>query len=129
MIVWNRENKKQAAAAAVMVIAGIINNLMQEGAEVHIIIQDAKDGIRDDSYLSNSKRAVSYTHLDVYKRQLPYPARKSRPEVHHPFGSPFQPHPRIEPPDRPRNIPRRRRQARTYPSLCSRNVPNAYSPT
>ena len=29
---------------------------MQEGAEVHIIIQDAKDGIRDDSYLSNSKR-------------------------------------------------------------------------
>lgn len=31
-------------------------NLMQEGAEVRIIIQDAKDGIRDDSYLSNSKR-------------------------------------------------------------------------
>ena len=30
--------------------------LMQEGAEVHIIIQDAKDGIRDDQYLSNSKR-------------------------------------------------------------------------
>lgn len=30
--------------------------LMQEGAKVHIIIQDAKDGIRDDSYLSNSKR-------------------------------------------------------------------------
>ena len=29
---------------------------MQEGAEVHIIIQDAKDGIRDDAYLSNSKR-------------------------------------------------------------------------
>ena len=30
--------------------------LMQEGAEVHIIIQDAKDGIRDDRYLANSKR-------------------------------------------------------------------------
>ena len=29
---------------------------MQEGAEVLIIIQDAKDGIRDDLYLSNSKR-------------------------------------------------------------------------
>ena len=29
---------------------------MQEGAEVHMIIQDGKDGIRDDQYLSNSKR-------------------------------------------------------------------------
>lgn len=34
----------------------LARNLMQEGAEVHIIIQDAKDGIRDDRYLSNSKR-------------------------------------------------------------------------
>lgn len=34
----------------------LARNLMQEGAEVHIIIQDGKDGIRDDSYLSNSKR-------------------------------------------------------------------------
>ena len=34
----------------------LARNLMQVGAEVHIIIQDAKDGIRDDSYLSNSKR-------------------------------------------------------------------------
>ena len=34
----------------------LARNLMQEGAEVHIIIQDAKDCIRDDSYLSNSKR-------------------------------------------------------------------------
>ena len=34
----------------------LARNLMQEGAEVHIIIQDAKDGFRDDSYLSNSKR-------------------------------------------------------------------------
>lgn len=34
----------------------LARNLMQEGAEVHIIIQDAKDGIRDDTYLSNSKR-------------------------------------------------------------------------
>ena len=30
--------------------------LMQEGADVRIIIQDAKDGIRNDAYLSNSKR-------------------------------------------------------------------------
>lgn len=34
----------------------LARNLMQEGAEVHIIIQDAKDGIRDDRYLANSKR-------------------------------------------------------------------------
>ena len=34
----------------------LARNLMQEGAEVHIIIQDAKDGIRDDSFLSYSKR-------------------------------------------------------------------------
>ncbi|MBR8726054.1 N-acetylmuramoyl-L-alanine amidase family protein [Bacteroides pyogenes] len=34
----------------------LARNLMQEGAEVHIIIRDAKDGIRDDAYLSNSKR-------------------------------------------------------------------------
>lgn len=34
----------------------LARNLMQEGAEVHIIIQDAKDGIRDDRFLSNSKR-------------------------------------------------------------------------
>ncbi len=34
----------------------LARNLMQEGAEVHIVIQDAKDGIRDDRYLANSKR-------------------------------------------------------------------------
>lgn len=34
----------------------LARNLMQEGAEVHIIIQDAKDGIRDEAYLTNSKR-------------------------------------------------------------------------
>lgn len=34
----------------------LARNLMQEGARVHIIIQDARDGIRDDRYLSNSKR-------------------------------------------------------------------------
>lgn len=34
----------------------LARNLMQEGATVRIIIQDAKDGIRDDRYLSNSKR-------------------------------------------------------------------------
>ena len=30
--------------------------LLQEGADVRIIIRDAKDGIRNDAYLSNSKR-------------------------------------------------------------------------
>ena len=34
----------------------LARNLMQEGAKVHIIIRDEKDGIRDDAYLSNSKR-------------------------------------------------------------------------
>lgn len=34
----------------------LARNLMQEGARVHIIIRDARDGIRDDRYLSNSKR-------------------------------------------------------------------------
>lgn len=34
----------------------LARNLMQEGAKVHIIIQDAKDGIREERYLSNSKR-------------------------------------------------------------------------
>ena len=34
----------------------LARNLMQEGAEVHIIIQDKKDGIRNDRYLNNSKR-------------------------------------------------------------------------
>ncbi len=34
----------------------LARDLMQEGAEVRIIIQDAKDGIRDEFYLKNSKR-------------------------------------------------------------------------
>jgi N-acetylmuramoyl-L-alanine amidase len=34
----------------------LARNLMQEGAQVRIIIQDAKDGIRNDRYLKNSKR-------------------------------------------------------------------------
>lgn len=34
----------------------LARNLMEEGAEVCIIIQDAKDGIRNEHYLSNSKR-------------------------------------------------------------------------
>ncbi|MDR0972564.1 MAG: N-acetylmuramoyl-L-alanine amidase [Prevotellaceae bacterium] len=34
----------------------LARNLMQEGAKVHIIIRDARDGIREDAYLSNSKR-------------------------------------------------------------------------
>lgn len=38
------------------IILRLARNLLEEGAEVRIIIQDAKDGIRDDAYLSNSKR-------------------------------------------------------------------------
>lgn len=34
----------------------LARNLMMEGAKVYIIIQDAKDGIRDEQFLSNSKR-------------------------------------------------------------------------
>lgn len=34
----------------------LARSLMEQGAEVHLIIQDAKDGIRDDAFLSNSKR-------------------------------------------------------------------------
>ena len=34
----------------------LARNLMQEGAEVRIIIQDKKDGIRNDRYLNNSTR-------------------------------------------------------------------------
>ena len=34
----------------------LARNLMQEGAQVYIIIQDKKDGIRDGQYLKNSKR-------------------------------------------------------------------------
>lgn len=38
------------------VVLRLARDLMQEGAEVRIIIQDVRDGIRDDQYLSNSKR-------------------------------------------------------------------------
>lgn len=34
----------------------LARNLLMRGAKVHIIIQDAKDGIRDQQFLSNSKR-------------------------------------------------------------------------
>ena len=38
------------------IVLRLARNLMMKGAKVHIIIQDAKDGIRDDKYLKNSKR-------------------------------------------------------------------------
>ena len=38
------------------IILRLARYLLSEGAEVRIIIQDAKDGIRGDAYLSNSKR-------------------------------------------------------------------------
>lgn len=34
----------------------LARSLMEKGAKVHIVIQDKKDGIRNDRYLSNSKR-------------------------------------------------------------------------
>ena len=38
------------------IVLRLARNLMTKGAKVHIIIQDAKDGIRDAKYLKNSKR-------------------------------------------------------------------------
>lgn len=38
------------------IVLRLARNLMMRGAKVHIIIQDAKDGIRDEKYLKNSKR-------------------------------------------------------------------------
>ncbi len=38
------------------IVLRLARNLMMKGAKVHIIIQDAKDGIRDEQYLKNSKR-------------------------------------------------------------------------
>lgn len=38
------------------VMLRLARNLLMRGAKVHIIIQDAKDGIRDDKFLKNSKR-------------------------------------------------------------------------
>ena len=38
------------------IVLRLARNLLMKGAKVHIIIQDAKDGIRNDKYLSNSKR-------------------------------------------------------------------------
>jgi len=38
------------------IVLRLARNLLQRGATVHIIIQDARDGIRDGKYLNNSKR-------------------------------------------------------------------------
>lgn len=38
------------------IILRLARNLLMKGAKVHIIIQDAKDGIRNEKFLSNSKR-------------------------------------------------------------------------
>ena len=38
------------------IVLRLARNLLMRGATVHIIIQDAKDGIRDVKYLPNSKR-------------------------------------------------------------------------
>ena len=38
------------------IILRLARNLLEEGATVHVIIQDSIDGVRDDMYLSNSSR-------------------------------------------------------------------------
>jgi N-acetylmuramoyl-L-alanine amidase len=38
------------------IVLRLAKRLLENGATVHIIIQDAKDGIRDDKYLENSNR-------------------------------------------------------------------------
>lgn len=38
------------------IVLRLARSLLTKGAKVHIIIQDAKDGIRNDRYLANSKR-------------------------------------------------------------------------
>lgn len=38
------------------IILRLARNLLMKGAKVHIIIQDSKDGIRNERFLSNSKR-------------------------------------------------------------------------
>lgn len=38
------------------IVLRVARNLMMRGAKVHIIIQDSKDGIRDEYFLNNSKR-------------------------------------------------------------------------
>ena len=50
----------------------LARNLMQEGAEVRIIIQDAKDGIRDDSYLSLSGKIEGLYREE--ELEIPYKA-------------------------------------------------------
>ena len=53
----------------------LARHLMIQGAKVHIIIQDAKDGIRDDRILSNSKREtcmgerIPLNHLNRLKQR------------------------------------------------------------
>lgn len=50
----NRELHEDEYAYDIML--RLARNLLTRGAKVHIIIQDAKDGIRDDQFLNNSKR-------------------------------------------------------------------------
>ena len=50
------------------IVLRLARNLMTKGAKVHIIIQDAKDGIRDDKYLKNSKRFKQDKY--AYKRAI-----------------------------------------------------------
>ena len=42
-------------------------NLLKEGATVHIITQDAKDGIRDDKYLSNTNDRETYMGEKIHQ--------------------------------------------------------------
>lgn len=53
---WVGKNELHEDEYAYDIALRLARQLMQEGAEVRIIIQDPLDGIRDDAYLSNSKR-------------------------------------------------------------------------
>jgi N-acetylmuramoyl-L-alanine amidase len=49
----------------------LARNLMEQGATVHIIIQDPVDGIRDGEYLVNKKHEVCYGGQPIPLKQIP----------------------------------------------------------
>jgi N-acetylmuramoyl-L-alanine amidase len=52
------------------IVLRLAKRLLENGATVHVIIQDAKDGIRDDKYLKNSKRET------CMGKQIPWNQKK-----------------------------------------------------
>lgn len=53
---WAGKRELHEDEYAYDIILRVARNLMMRGAQVYIIIQDAKDGIRDQYFLDNSKR-------------------------------------------------------------------------